>query len=233
MKTEGLSKPRILVVEDETHLLDLLLLNLESEGYACTPAKNGKTALDLIFQNEYDLILLDVMLPGLNGFEIMDQLVAKNIQTPVIFLTARSDDKDKISGLRRGAVDYIGKPFNLEELLLRINVHLKAQKKNNRPALIVVGDYEVNPETFEVYVRGEKTAEIGKKELLLLQLLAENAGKVVSRETILSKIWGNEVETTTRTIDNYILTLRKLFNDDPKNPRYLHSIRGVGYKLTH
>jgi len=225
-------KARILVVEDETHLLELLLLNLDSEGYECTPAKNGKTALELLLQNQYDLVLLDVMLPGMNGFEIMDQLMARQIEVPVIFLTARSDDKDKISGLRRGAVDYISKPFNLEELLLRINIHLKVQKKTTRPATILIGDYEVNAETFEVYVKGVKTAEIGKKEMLLLQLLAENAGKVVSRETILSKIWGNEVETTTRTIDNYILTLRKLFNDDPKNPRYFHSIRGVGYKLT-
>lgn len=232
MKTEG-SKARILVVEDETHLLDLLLLNLESEGYACTPERNGKAALELIMQNQYDLILLDVMLPGLNGFEIMDQLVAKNIDTPVIFLTARSDDKDRISGLRRGAVDYISKPFNLEEMLLRVNIHLKPSKKTGRTGSILIGDYEVNPETFEVYHNGHKTAEIGKKELLLLQLLAENTGKVVSRETILARIWGNEVETTTRTIDNYILTLRKLFNDDSKNPRYLHSIRGVGYKLTH
>lgn len=226
-------KPKILVVEDETHLMELLLLNLDSEGYECTPAKNGKMALELLLQNLYDLVLLDVMLPGMNGFEVMDQLMAKNIETPVIFLTARSDDKDKISGLRRGAVDYISKPFNLEELLLRINIHLKAaSKKTLRHKSIVVGDFEVNPETFEVSHKGVKTAEIGKKELLLLQLLAEQSGKVVSRETILSRIWGNEVETTTRTIDNYILTLRKLFNDDPKNPRYLHSIRGVGYKLT-
>lgn len=225
-------KPKLLVVEDETHLLDLLLLNLESEGYECVPAKNGKTAFDMLQQQKFDLVLLDVMLPGMNGFEIMDQLPAKNMDTPVIFLTARSDDKDKIGGLRKGAVDYIGKPFNLEELLLRINIHLKPQKKNTAGKSIVIGDYEVNPETFDVLHKGLKTAEIGKKEMLLLQLLVEQAGKVVSRETILSRIWGNEVETTTRTIDNYILTLRKLFNDDPKNPRYFHSIRGIGYKLT-
>lgn len=138
-------KPKILVVEDETHLMELLLLNLDSEGYACTPAKNGKTALELLLQNTYDLVLLDVMLPGMNGFEIMDQLMAKKIEVPVIFLTARSDDKDRISGLRRGAVDYISKPFNLEELLLRINIHLRVNKKTALSKTIVVGDYEVNP----------------------------------------------------------------------------------------
>lgn len=225
-------KPRILVVEDETHLLDLLLFNLDTEGYDCTPVKNGKTALDMLLLHTYDLILLDVMLPGMNGFEIMDQLTQKGIDTPVIFLTARSGDADRITGLRRGAVDYIPKPFNLEELLLRVKVHLRGKQKTQHSGSLFIGEYEVNTETFEISLKGLKTAEIGKKEMLLLQLLAENAGKVVSRETILSRIWGNEVETTTRTIDNYILTLRKVLNEDPKNPRYLHSIRGIGYKLT-
>lgn len=224
---------KLLVVEDEVHLLELLLLNLESEGYQCTAAKNGKAAVELLHAQTFDLVLLDIMLPGMNGFEVAAEMARRQIDTPVIFITARSDDKDKITGLKAGAVDYISKPFNLEELMLRINIHLRNRKAQPASAPVIhIGEFTVHADTFEVFKQGEKIAEVGKKEMLLLSLLAEHEGKVISRETILAKIWGTEAETTTRTIDNYILTLRKLFHDDPKNPRYFHSIRGVGYKLT-
>ena len=224
-------KPKILIVEDEVHLLELLLINLEAEGYTCYSANNGKTALELVDNNDPDLILLDVMIPVLNGFEVAAKIIKSNPKLPIIFLTARSDDKDKIKGLKTGGVDYILKPFNLEELLLRIKIHLKNVNTNQPENNIKIGDYQVNTDTFEIVHQNKVISEIGKKEVQLLILLAENAGKVVSRELIMTKIWGNEVETTSRTVDNYILTFRKLFNDDPKNPKYFHSIRGVGYKL--
>lgn len=225
-------KQKILIVEDEVHLMELLLINLEAEGYECYSATNGKTALELVEQKEPDLILLDVMLPILNGFETATILSKKFPKLPILFLTARSDDKDKIKGLKIGAVDYISKPFNLEELLLRLKIHLKNIHLSKPINELKIGDYQVNIDNFEVVLNDLVVSDIGKKELQLLLLLAENPGKVVSRETIMSKIWGNEVETTTRTIDNYILTFRKIFNDDPKSPKYFHSIRGVGYKLT-
>lgn len=225
-------KPKILIVEDEVHLMELLLINLEAEGYTCFSANNGKTAIDLVEANEPDLILLDVMIPVLNGFEAAAKIIKSHPKTPIIFLTARSDDKDKIKGLKTGGVDYILKPFNLEELLLRIKIHLKNVNASQPANNIKIGDYQINTDTFEILHHNKVISEIGKKEVQLLILLAENAGKVVSRESIMTKIWGNEVETTSRTVDNYILTFRKLFNDDPKNPKYFHSIRGVGYKLT-
>lgn len=222
----------ILIVEDETNLLELLLFNLEAEGYSCTSASNGKKALDLILHQPYDLLLLDVMLPELNGFELAEKALQHRPNTPIIFLTARSGDKDRITGLKSGAVDYVSKPFNLEELLLRIKVHLKHLGSQKAQNTIKIGDFEINKLTYEVSYKGQVMHEIGKKELQLLELLADNAGKVVSRDQIMSRIWGDEVETTSRTIDNYILNFRKWFHDDPKNPRYFHSIRGVGYKLT-
>ncbi|HLP14153.1 MAG TPA: response regulator transcription factor [Flavobacteriales bacterium] len=225
-------KPKVLIVEDEVNLMELLIINLEDEGYECLSANNGKLALEIVEKTVPDLVLLDVMLPLVNGFEVAAKLQQDHPKLPIIFLTARGDDKDKIKGLKAGAVDYISKPFNLEELLLRVNVHLKNLQPVKLEKFLKIGDYQINVETFEIALDGKIVAEAGKKEMQLLQLLVENAGKVVSRELIMSKIWGNEVDTTSRTIDNYILTLRKWFNEDPKNPRFFHSIRGVGYKLT-
>ncbi|HYG51428.1 MAG TPA: response regulator transcription factor [Flavobacteriales bacterium] len=225
-------KPKVLIVEDEVNLMELLIINLEDEGYECLSASNGKIALEMVQETVPDLVLLDVMLPLVNGFEVAAKLQTDYPKLPIIFLTARSDDKDKIKGLKAGAVDYIAKPFNLEELLLRVNIHLKNLQRVKPEKFLKIGDYQINVETYEILLHGKVIAETGKKEMQLLQLLVENAGKVVSRELIMSKIWGNEVDTTSRTIDNYILTLRKWFNEDPKNPRHFHSIRGVGYKLT-
>ncbi len=225
-------KPKILIVEDEVHLLELLLINLEAQGYACSSANNGKLALELIEKKNPDLIILDVMLPQINGFEVAEKVQVSHPKIPILFLSARADDTDKIKGLKAGGVDYISKPFNLEELLLRVRIHLKNHSSTTKKIQISIGSFKVDLETFEIHNQNKLISQLGKKELQLLELLHENAGKVVSRESIMSKIWGDEVETTTRTIDNYILTFRKLFNDDPKNPQFFHSIRGVGYKLT-
>lgn len=223
---------RILVVEDETNLLDIVVFNLETEGFSCKSVSNGRLAAEIIRNENFDLILLDVMLPDKNGFEIMQDMVESGNVTPVIFITARSQDMDKITGLKSGAVDYITKPFNLEELILRVRIHLRATDNQTTNHVISIGDFQINTETFEIHKNNVKTGDIGRKEIQLLQLLTQNEGKVVSREIILEKIWGQDSETTTRTIDNYILTLRKLVNDDPKNPVHFHSIRGVGYKFT-
>jgi two-component system alkaline phosphatase synthesis response regulator PhoP len=225
-------KPRILIVEDEVHLMELLLINLEAEGYECYKSTNGKTALELVESKLPDLVLLDVMIPILNGFETATKIIAAHPKLPIIFLTARGDDQDKIKGLKTGGVDYILKPFNLEELLLRVKIHLKNTENPRSINQITIGDYQVNIDNFEISCKNKVVSNIGKKELQLLILLFENAGKVVSREQIMTRIWGNEVETTSRTVDNYILSFRKIFNDDPKAPKYFHSIRGVGYKLT-
>lgn len=230
---------RILLVEDEENLLEVVKLNLELEGYLVTTSTNGKDALAKASDPELDLILLDVMLPEMDGFEICKRLRDKGIQTPVLFLTAKGTSEDRITGLKLGADDYLVKPFHLEELLLRVGILLQRNKKATTAPIqekevpyVVFGDFRVDYDTYEITEKDQRIGELGKREVQLLRLLCSQPGKVVSREEILDKIWGEDAYPSSRTIDNYILTFRKYFEKNPRDPRYFHSVRGVGYKFT-
>lgn len=223
---------KILVIEDEKTLLETLKLNLELEKYTVETCSSGGEALSKIKLFEPDLILLDIMLPVLNGIEIYKQLKEKNIPTPVIFLTAKNNVHDKIEGLKLGADDYITKPFDLEELLLRIHNVLKRNYPQKQEATIFKFDNcLINFSTFQVVNREGKTEDLSKREIALLKLLVDNINNVVSRDEILDKLWTRDENPSSRTIDNYILNFRKLFEINQKEPIHFLSIRGVGYKF--
>ncbi len=225
---------RILLVEDEENIRDLIQLNLEAEGYEVVSTGNGRKALDLIGGQHFDLLLLDVMLPEVDGFSITEQVRLSNHEVPILILTAKDMAQDRIAGLKRGADDYLTKPFNLEELLLRVSNLLRRSQRVKGEAIdqFEFGNNFVNFETYEgTTFRGEAIT-LTKKEAMLLKLLVERKNEVVSRNQILQAVWGYDVFPSTRTIDNFILGFRKYFEEDPKQPRFFHSIRGVGYKFT-
>lgn len=221
------------IIEDEVNLANTLKLNLDLEHYKTIVSSNGSSALIDFDKNKQNihLVLLDVMLSDVNGFEICKYIKQKSPTTPVIFLTAKNQTIDKIKGLKLGADDYITKPFDLEELLLRItNLIKRTQKQNN--AVFKFNNGAINFETFEIVdVLGNKRS-ISKREIGLLHLLTINTNKVISRDDIIEKLWDVNENASARTIDNYILNFRKWFELNPKEPVYFHSIRGVGYKFT-
>jgi two-component system alkaline phosphatase synthesis response regulator PhoP len=226
---------RILLVEDEENLRKTIGLNLELESYLVTVAGTGKEGLDLSGSQSFDLIILDVMLPVMDGFDVCKAIRLKDKEVPVLFLTAKGSGEDKIQGLRIGGDDYITKPFNLEEFLLRVSSLLRRTRKKNQGTgseTFVFGSNAISFSTYEVSNGRGESMTLTKREILLLKLLTERIGEVVSREEILEAVWGADVYPSTRTIDNYILAFRKYFEPHPRNPRYFHSIRGVGYKFT-
>jgi two-component system alkaline phosphatase synthesis response regulator PhoP len=225
---------KILLVEDEESLLDIIKLNLELEGYEVISVSNGKVALNEIRSNRFDLVILDVMLPEMDGFSICQAVRLENNPVPILFLTAKNSSEDRVFGLKIGGDDYLSKPFNLEELLLRVQLLLKRNSgaATKQDDVLKFGNCEVNFITYQVIGYDGKKHQITKREILLLKLLAERKNEVVAREEILEKIWGEDVSTTTRTIDNYIVAFRKYFEENPKEPKYFHSIRGVGYRFT-
>ena len=224
---------QILIAEDEINLMETIKLNLELENHSVTASIDGIAALNQLKTKSYDLAILDVMLPEIDGFTVCENIRTLGITTPVLFLTAKNDPGSRIKGLKLGANDYLGKPFELEELLLRIDNLLNRnniQNSSNLIKTIVINKREINFENYSVSFLGS-IENLSKKELELLQLLYNAKNKVVSRDEILEKVWRGETIPTPRTIDNFILQFRKLFEDDPKNPKYFLSIRGVGYKL--
>ncbi len=223
---------KVLIIEDELSLQEALKLNLELEGYLVEVCSSGKDAISHVQKYTPDLILLDIMLPVLSGVEIYKGLKDLKIFIPVIFLTAKNNVQDKIEGLKLGADDYITKPFDLEELLLRIhNVLKRNSPRNNDTAIFKFGQCEINFLTFQVKNTEGKTEPISKREIALLKLLTDNINNVVSRDEILDKLWTKDETPSSRTIDNYILNFRKLFEVNPKEPIHFLSIRGVGYKF--
>jgi len=225
---------RILLVEDEEHIRDAVKMNLEIEGYEVVVTDNGKKALEYTQGQHFDLLLLDVMLPDVDGFAITEQVRLTNSEVPILLLTAKDMSQDRIMGLKKGADDYLTKPFVLEELLLRVsNLLRRSQRvKGEAPTLFEFGQNKINFDTFEaVSFRGNEIM-LTKKEAMLLKLLIERKNEVVSRNQILQSVWGYDVFPSTRTIDNFILAFRKYFEEDPKNPHFFHSMRGVGYKFT-
>jgi two-component system alkaline phosphatase synthesis response regulator PhoP len=227
---------RILLAEDEEHLLKTIKLNLELEGHHVTACADGKSAIDTFRSARFDLVILDVMLPEIDGFTVCRTIRLENTQVPVLFLTAKNSSDDKVTGLKTGADDYLTKPFHLEEFLLRVQNLLRRSKQtesvNPVSSVFYFGKNEVNFVTYEIRGVNGKKQEITRREILLLKLLIERKNEVVSREDILQMVWGVDVYPTTRTIDNYILAFRKYFEENPKDPKHFHSIRGVGYKFT-
>jgi two-component system alkaline phosphatase synthesis response regulator PhoP len=223
---------KILIIEDELTLQQTLKLNLELEDYIVETCGSGEHAISQIRTFKPDLILLDIMLPVLSGVEIYKQLKTINISTPVIFLTAKNNVQDKIEGLKLGADDYITKPFDLEELLLRIHNVLKRNTPQKQESSVFKFDNcEINFSTFQIITREGKTEDLSKREMALLKLLVDNVNNVVSRDEILDKLWTKDENPSSRTIDNYILNFRKLFEVNQKEPIHFQSIRGVGYKF--
>lgn len=227
---------KILLVEDEESLSKVVALNLRLEGFEVITISNGREAISFKSKvDDFDLVILDVMLPEVSGWDICTAY--KSISnTPILFISAKGSSSDKIKGLKLGADDYLAKPFDLEELLLRVQVlilrHSDKKSPSTQNKLLNVGGIEVNTITYEVYKAGSFVEELSKREVELLKLFDHHEGEVVSRDFILDQLWGKESFPTTRTIDNYILSFRKLFEEDPKNPKHFHSIRGVGYKFT-
>ena len=224
----------ILLVEDEENLHEALKLNLVMEGYSITSAFNGTAALKAIANEYFDLIILDIMLPSLDGFAITETVRLHNIETPILILSAKNTSANRVQGLKLGADDYLTKPFNLEELLLRVAKLI--QKTNTAKQSSIIDEYSFAGHTLNFKLleatsnKGEKIT-LTKKESMLLQLLIENKNTVVTRERILQSVWGYQVYPTTRTIDNFILSFRKYFEQDPKSPVHFISIRGLGYKF--
>jgi two-component system alkaline phosphatase synthesis response regulator PhoP len=230
------AKKSILLVEDEENLHEALKLNLELEKYEVTSAFDGAQALKSIQQEYFDLIILDVMLPGIDGIDIAESVRVQNNQVPILMLSAKNSSADRILGLRKGADDYLTKPFNLEELLLRVQKLIEKNKRiQDRGSLGDSYSFGRNTIDFiaqEAVTRNNQHIQLSKKETMLLKLLIENKNAVVPREKILQTVWGYQVYPTTRTVDNFILNFRKYFEEDSRNPKYFHSVRGVGYKYT-
>lgn len=226
----------ILLVEDEENLHDALKLNLELEGYEVTSAYDGRSAVKAV-QNEYfDLIILDIMLPEMDGLTVMETIRIQHNQVPILILSARNSSADRVTGLKKGADDYVTKPFNLEELLLRVQKLIEKNKKLLDKDTIgdtySFGNNRIDFDAQEAITKSGEKIQLSKKEAMLLKLLIENKNEVVPREKILQTVWGYNVYPTTRTIDNFILNFRKYFEEDSRNPRYFHSVRGVGYKYS-
>jgi two-component system, OmpR family, alkaline phosphatase synthesis response regulator PhoP len=224
---------RILLVEDEESIRNLVKLNLELEGYEVSTANDGKKALQKFQEEHFDMLILDVMLPEVDGFSIAEKVRLTHLDIPIMMLTAKDGQQDRITGLRRGADDYLTKPFNLEELLLRVQKLLQRAVKTpeNTPEHYTFGDNNINFVTFEVSNETNGTFSLTKKEAMLLKLLVDRKNEVVSRQQILQSVWGYDVFPSTRTIDNFILSFRKYFEKDPANPIHFLSIRGIGYKF--
>ena len=223
---------RILLVEDEEHLHSAIKLNLELEGYHVSSIFNGKNAIQKFNESRFDLIILDVMLPTINGFDICQSIRLENDQIPIMFLTAKSSNDDIVTGLKM-ADDYLTKPFNLNELLLRVNNLIKRNNQvQNKLSQFVIGEFTIDFNSFVVSDSKGTPVELTHKQINLLKLFVEKPNEVVSRQEILEKIWGFDVYPSSRTIDNFILTFRKIFEKDVESSTYFKSIRGVGYKFT-
>ncbi|EGW38324.1 response regulator transcription factor [Desulfosporosinus sp. OT] len=223
----------ILVVDDEEPILELLRFNLEKEGYQVSVAKDGKEALESIEKELPNLLVLDVMLPGMDGLEVCRilRLNPKFQQIPIIMLTAKGEEIDTVLGLELGADDYMTKPFSPRELLARIKARLRRLNSTEETvAQIIRGDLRIDITGFRVHVRGEET-ELTPKEFELLRVFATHPGKVYSRDELLDRIWGYEYDGDTRTVDVHVRHLRLKVEKDPSNPEYIETLRGIGYRF--
>jgi two-component system alkaline phosphatase synthesis response regulator PhoP len=224
--------PRVLVIEDEELVGTMVRMNLESEGYEVAWKQNGTDGLQEATSRTYDLVLLDISMPGMDGLEVLRRLRKEAVGTPVLMLTARSDVDSKVKALDTGADDYLTKPFDVAELLARV----KAQVRRSQADRQLPSDrtasfdrYEINFETREA-VTNEGRIVLSEKEAGLMKLLLTVGQQTLTRSTILDEVWGMDVSPTERTVDNVILRLRRLFEPDPEHPRHIVTVRGLGYR---
>jgi two-component system alkaline phosphatase synthesis response regulator PhoP len=229
------SAAHILLAEDEEHLQEALKLNLEMEGYEVTVVGDGLAVLKEVEAQYFDLIIMDIMMPELDGISTIQAIRLNHREVPILILSAKNASADRVTGLKTGADDYLTKPFNLEELLLRVEKLIRRnqqiQQKQTTSEVYSFGKNRIDFKAQSAVNYKGETIALSKKEVMLLQLLTENANQVVTREKILRVVWGYQVYPTTRTIDNFILSFRKYFEPDSRNPVYFHSIRGAGYRF--
>ena len=227
-------KPKILVVEDDPHILLGLEEILKSEGYEVTGCNRGDKAVDMVAKCNPSLVVLDVMLPGLSGYDICKQLRGKSVRVPILMLTAKGQEIDKVVGLDLGADDYVTKPFGVRELVARINALLRRSNASAGNSLSAepfqIGSAAIDPKRYELR-RGKTVEELTARELKLLQLFHAHPGEVFSRDKLLNEVWGYNYYGTTRTLDQVIVQLRKKLGDSADAPRHLITVHGVGYKL--
>lgn len=223
---------KILLIDDELHIIELLKYNLEINGYKVFYALSGKEGLKLAIDKKPDLILLDVMLPEMDGFDVCKEIKKNETisNIPIIMLTAKSEEFDKILGLELGADDYITKPFSVRELLARVKAVLRRNSKEEKKNVVQIYDLKLDFDKHEVLKDGKKI-DLTLKEFELLKLLILNKGKVLTRDFLLDKVWGYEYYGETRTVDVHVRHLRQKIEDDDKNPRYIETVRGIGYKF--
>lgn len=219
---------RILVVEDDLSILTGLSMNLRYEGYEVIQAQDGRTGLKKALDEAPDAMVLDVMMPQLNGYEVLRELRARGRQLPVVMLSAKGLDTDKIAGLNLGADDYVSKPFSVQELLARLRAVLRRQLRDE--ARVTFGATSIDLRSKEV-LRDGQAVELTAQELKLLLHFVGNAGRTFSREELLASAWGYEYEGTARTVDNFVSQLRQKFEPNPDQPVYFRTIRGMGYRF--
>ncbi|HNQ12796.1 MAG TPA: response regulator transcription factor [Bacteroidia bacterium] len=226
---------RILLVEDEKSIADAIALNLEMEGHKVVKVDNGKQALKTFNSERFNLIILDIMLPEMDGFSVCDAIRLENTEVPILFLTAKNTSEDRIKGLKLGADDYLCKPFELEELILRVNNLIKRSSTTGQNGkninLFAFNGFEIDFAERKIAQKGKDDIALTKKENQLLKLLIEHKNEVVSRDYILETVWGYDIYPSTRTIDNFLVSFRKYFEKDPSNPQHFVSVRSVGYKF--
>lgn len=222
----------ILLVEDEPAMRLGLIDNLEFEGYEVDFAEDGKAGYDKIKNNQYDLILLDVMMPKMSGFDVCKTIRKEGNQTPVILLTAKGEEIDKVLGLELGADDYVTKPFSLRELLARIKAVLRRNLKDDKDEelFVTIGRLSINFESYNAFEDGNQVP-LSHKEFEILSFLYKNRNNTVSRDDLLTSIWGYESAPSTRTVDNFILKLRQKVEEDFNHPKLILTVHGIGYKL--
>ena len=225
-----MTPPRILIVEDEPDLLRGLELNIKAEGYAVLTARRGDEGLEDALRERPDLVLLDVMLPGINGFDVCRELRRKAFESPIIILTAKAEEVDRVVGLEIGADDYVTKPFGIRELLARIRVRLRRRTHVSVDSVLRFSDIVIDFDKHEATRSGTRVDLTGK-EFDVLRLLAQHRGRIVTRDRLLEEVWGYEHYPTTRTVDNHILRLRQKLEANPSDPRHILSVYGEGYKF--
>jgi len=224
---------KILVVDDEEALLRLITHNLEREGYQTIAAADGLKAIEILRQERPDLLILDLMLPGISGLDICRRLRQEQYDVPILMLTARDEEIDKVLGLEMGADDYVTKPFGVRELMARVKAILRRRQRTeivDDGKIYRAGKVTVNMDAYQAYLNGEEV-ELTLKEFELLSLLIRNPGRVLKREYILDTIWGYDVETGSRVLDVHISKLREKLEEDTRRPIYIKTIRGIGYKF--
>ena len=223
----------ILVVDDEAHLAAGIAENLEAEGYRTDIAHDGLAGLERLRAEPFDLVLLDVMMPNMDGLELCARLRSEGVQTPVLFLTVKGDAEDRVRGFEAGGDDYLPKPFHLRELLLRVAAILRRSTwYQSTNAALAFGSNKIDFQTYEAHAWDGSKHALTHKEAMIMKALADRAGSIVTREEILDRVWGYEVFPSTRTIDNFIVRLRKRFERNPEVPAHFHTVRGVGYRFT-